>query len=297
MAIVARPYETADDLRLMQGLQQELWALEGPRVLTHVGDLAWWATMHLGREQEWKRHVWLESDRCVAWAWLRRPSSLDYEVHPEHRRGPVHEAILSWFESEADRNSPLSTLALEDDRDRLDVLVERGYSRPGDYKWYVYNVVELGDEMPPSELPPGYALRTVEAGDLHERVEVHREVWAPSRVTEESYRNVMRAWPYRSDLDCVVVTAAGSFAAYALCWYDPQNRVAELEPVGTHPAHRRKGLGAAVCRFALERLRDAGARHAIVYAGGREGAAPARGLYGSVGFRRHTRAVELSKSR
>jgi hypothetical protein len=38
LAIVARPYETADDLSLMQGLQQELWALEGPRVLTHVGD-------------------------------------------------------------------------------------------------------------------------------------------------------------------------------------------------------------------------------------------------------------------
>jgi hypothetical protein len=179
----------------MQGLQQELWALEGPRVLTHVGDLAWWATMHLGREQEWKRHVWLDGDRCVAWAWLRRPSSLDYEVHPDHSRGPVHEEILSWFESEADGSGPLSTLALEGDRDRLDVLADRAYSRPDDYKSYVYNVVELGDEMAPPGLPPGHALRTVEAGrDLRERVEVHREVWAPSRVTEERYRNVMRAW-------------------------------------------------------------------------------------------------------
>ena len=40
--------------------------------------------------------------------------------------------------------------------------------------------------------------------DLHERVEVHRAVWTPSRLTEESYRNVMRTWPYRAELDCVL---------------------------------------------------------------------------------------------
>jgi hypothetical protein len=36
---------------------------------------------------------------------------------------------------------------------------------------------------------------------------------------------------------------------------------------------------------------------AIVYAGGREDAAPATKLYESVGFRRQTRAVELRKAR
>ncbi len=41
-------------------------------------------------------------------------------------------------------------------------------------------------------------------GDLAERVAIHRDVWAPSRVTEESYANVMAAWPYRASLDCVV---------------------------------------------------------------------------------------------
>jgi ribosomal protein S18 acetylase RimI-like enzyme len=107
----------------------------------------------------------------------------------------------------------------------------------------------------------------------------------------------MSIWPYRPDLDCVVEAPEGSFAAYALCWYDPENRVGELEPVGAHPAHRRQGFGAAVCRYALQRLQHAGAREAIVYAGGHEGAAPARRLYESVGFRRHTRAVELRKAR
>src|ERR687888_1407578 len=105
MAIRARPYETDADLRRMQTLQQELWALDGERTHAHVGDLAWWATMHVGREGEWKRHLWHDGDRCVAWAWLDRPASLDYEVHREHRGAALHEEVLAWFESEAEADA------------------------------------------------------------------------------------------------------------------------------------------------------------------------------------------------
>ena len=71
---MSRPYESAADLRLMQSLQQELWAIERERTHTHLGDLVWWATMHTGRESEWKRRLWLDGDRCVAWARLDRPA-------------------------------------------------------------------------------------------------------------------------------------------------------------------------------------------------------------------------------
>lgn len=121
-------------------------------------------------------------------------------------------------------------------------------------------------------------------------------MWAPSRVTEESYRRVMSAWPYRRELDCVLEAPDGSFAAYVLCWYDEANRVGEFEPVGTHPDHRRRGFGAAVCRYALQRLEEEGAEHAIVYAGGREQDAPARALYESLGFRPNSRLVELRRT-
>jgi ribosomal protein S18 acetylase RimI-like enzyme len=107
----------------------------------------------------------------------------------------------------------------------------------------------------------------------------------------------MRTWPYRSDLDCVVEAPDGSFAAYVLCWYDDANRVGEFEPVGTHQNHRRRGLGSAVCRYALRRLQDQGARQAIVYASGRPDQRQAAALYESVGFHRHTRMLELRRTR
>jgi ribosomal protein S18 acetylase RimI-like enzyme len=119
-------------------------------------------------------------------------------------------------------------------------------------------------------------------------------VWAPSRVTVESFANVQAAWPYRADLDCIVETAAGSFAAYCLAWLDPENRVGELEPVGTHPDHRRRGLASAVCRFTHHRLRKEGAEVAIVYS---LAGSDATALYESIGMREHARSLELVKRR
>jgi ribosomal protein S18 acetylase RimI-like enzyme len=116
-------------------------------------------------------------------------------------------------------------------------------------------------------------------------------------VSVESYRNVMAAWPYRPELDLVVEAPDGSFAAFCLAWIDQQNRVGELEPVGTHPDHRRRGLAAAVCTAALGALRDAGAERAVVNArGDAEHPTPKR-LYESIGFREHARETTFTRSR
>lgn len=50
-------------------------------------------------------------------------------------------------------------------------------------------------------------------------------------------------------------------------WCDEQNKVAEFEPVGTQPAHRRKGLATAVMTHALHRMRSRGMRRAVVNTG------------------------------
>jgi ribosomal protein S18 acetylase RimI-like enzyme len=295
MTMRVRSYEGNGDLRLMQELVAEVWADRREKSMHHVGDLAWWTYQHVGREDDWKRHLWLEGARCVAWAWVDRPAELTFEVRPE---SDLHDVVLDWFEGEAEGDGPLSVWMQDDDAEAVQVLERRGFRRAVDGRSYLHYALGLNEEITTPILPPGYTLRTIRTpADLHERVEVHRAVWSPSRVTEESYRNVMAAWPYRPDLDCVAETSDGRFASYVLCWYDEANRAGEFEPVGTHPDHRRKGLGAATCRFALRRLREEGARTAVVYAGGREADAPARALYEAVGFHLHARYVELRRER
>jgi ribosomal protein S18 acetylase RimI-like enzyme len=123
-------------------------------------------------------------------------------------------------------------------------------------------------------------------------VSIHREVWAPSRVTGSSFAQVRAEWPYRESLDCVVEAPDGRFAASCLCWPDDENGVGEFEPVGVRPEFRRRGLGAAACTFALRRWHEEGGRQAIVYCA----STPACALYESVGFRRHATQVGFARA-
>jgi len=273
----------------MQSLQQELWTNQAPHVATHAGDLAWW--LH---RAEAKRRLWLDdAERCVAWGWLDAPAQLAYEVSAEHREGDLHREVLAWLETEGTGDT-LTTYVLESDRATASLLESLGYQRPDAYKWYAFHLRELDGDVGEPTVPGGFRLRTVASDDdFRERVAIHRAVWAPSRVTEDVYRRVTQAWPYRADLDCVVEAPDGRFAAYVLCWYDDMSGVGLFEPVGTHPDFRRRGLGAAVCRYGLQRLREEGATHVLVLAAEER----AVRLYESVGFRRYDRVVEVRKAR
>jgi ribosomal protein S18 acetylase RimI-like enzyme len=76
--------------------------------------------------------------------------------------------------------------------------------------------------------------------------------------------------------------AKGEVVAFCTAWLDEENAAGLLEPVGTHPAHQRRGLARAVCTDALRALRAAGARTAQVGFGSAAGYA----TYRSVGFER-----------
>ncbi len=208
-----------EQTRRMQALVGELWRLEGPKVENHVGDVAWQRFQHAGREGEWRIRLWEEDGEPVAWAWVRRPAMLQHEIHPRHRGGALHEELLDWFEAEVDGDE-LRVSSLSTDTERLAFLRSRGYEVDPEAREFVYHACELSDVAEPV-VPEGYRLRTVESDDLEQRVELHRVVWAPSRVTVESFVNVQAAWPYRPDLDCVVEAPDGSFAAYCLAWLDP----------------------------------------------------------------------------
>ena len=275
----------------MQELVAELWRLEGPNVETHIGDLAWQRFQHAGREDEWRIRVWEDGGAPVAFAWLRLPATLQYEIHPRPRDRELHDQVITWFEDHAEGDE-LRTSALSTDAARLAVLGRHGYAPSGE-RDMAYHVRDLSD-LPDPVVPEGYRLWTVGSGDLERRVAAHRAAFAPSRVTPASYAAVQAAWPYDPRLDCIVQAPDGSFAAFCLAWLDEANRVGELEPVGTHPDHRRMRLARAVCLFALGRLREHGAAHAVVYAW-----TPSAGkkVYESIGFREHTRSIELVKRR
>jgi len=266
----------------MQELALEERRLLGPRAQWHVGDIAWNLRQHEGREDDWRIRVWVADGQVVAWSWLQQ----DGRAHLEH---DVHPAYLHLLDELLAEPGARVAMAFADDAERRDALARYGFTQPGQAMHYL--VRELPDPPEPPPLPDGFRCRTVGDGDVPERVSIHREVWAPSRVTEGSYGQVRGQWPYRESLDCVVEAPDGRFAAYCLCWPDDANSVGEFEPVGVRPEFRRRGLGSAVCTFALRRLHEEGCRQAIVYCANE----PACALYQSLGFRVHTSLVEYAR--
>jgi ribosomal protein S18 acetylase RimI-like enzyme len=282
--IASRSWRGYEDLPAMQRLAVEQRRFLGPRAPWHVGDIAWGFRQHEGREHEWTVRLWEDGEDVLAWSWLKgETGKLEIDVRADRR--DLLDDILSTDTARDARTG----FAFEDDAELRRTLARHGFTRPGGPLHCL--VRDLAEPPPSPLLPDGFRCRTVEPADLAERVAIHRDVWAPSRVTESSYANVMATWPYRRSLDCVVEAPDGGFAAYALVWPDDENRVGEFEPVGVRAAFRRRGLGAAVCTFALRRLHDEGGRQAIVYCVD----APACELYRSLGFRIHATVVGYSR--
>ena len=264
------------DVATMQRLAAECWRRDGPYVTMHVGDLPWRLFQHVDGPEQYEIRLWRADGDCRAMAMRTLKSGdVDFLVHPESPE--LLDDVLAWAGAS-------SVWALEA---RAEPLLARGYERHGN-EWYEHHVGSL-ESLPEAAVPEGFTLRHVEPGDLERRVDVHRAAFAPSRVVPESYARVQASPPYRHGLDWVAEAPDGRFAAFALCWLDEANGVAELEPVGTHPDFRRLGLARAV---SIAALRASGARTGVVYS---YGGSVASAVYDSIGLRRLTRHLAFRK--
>jgi mycothiol synthase len=131
-----------------------------------------------------------------------------------------------------------------------------------------YTVRALGDveELPARSLVSWRAFHPDEPDDRYEGSQ-----W---------YHNIQRAPLYRRNLDIVAVAPNGEFAGFCTVWFDDVIRTGAFEPVGTAPAHQRRGLGKAVMCEGLRRLKRLGAT--MAYVGSY--VPQAHALYTSVGF-------------
>lgn len=141
-------------------------------------------------------------------------------------------------------------------------------------------VREATDDVPAP--PAGYSVRSVRDDELAARVDVHRASWDPHTLpwhpdhrpeyppgarsghSLQMYEGVRRAWMYDPALDLVAVASDGSLAGCCIVWLDERTQVAEIEPLGVVPAHRRRGVAQALCHEATRRVAESGGRQLVI---------------------------------
>jgi GNAT superfamily N-acetyltransferase len=306
---------TAADVQLMQILAQRVAAARPDLVNSDAsfGELAWiWGKDHASHGESWRRRLWFCGDDLVAWGWAYLPHRLSrsdgsvtdvtsaylaYQVHPG--RSELIDEVIDWYAGVA-AGVERTVAPQAADEFALGRWSAHGFQTDpaslGDTgSWTQLNERDLGDLEQPV-LPDGFWFRTADEAGPHAAVQAHVDAWAPSTYTAEGYEGVRRTPAYRGDLHVLVEAPDGTMAASTIMWLDEINRTAEFEPVGTHPAYRRLGLGRAMLLHGMHRAREAGAHHVTVACLGAPGHPAARGLYYSVGFRAFSRDVPLIKT-
>jgi len=287
--VVSRPYASEDDLHRMLDFLSSSASVGPPGAYWHPGDVLWGMYQNTVFDPVREVRLWEDHGGLLGFAWLEEPDGVVMQVHPSLRgSGALEDEMLDWAAGQTRAvygeraGNELWTRVPEDDAGLATFLSGHGFERDPEH---ALKMIQHLDGPPPIPTPPaGWTVR--EVGDEEEwaqRVETHREVWHPSRVTLEAYCRLRRAPGYDPFLDLVAVAPDGTFGSYCLCWFDPTGRTGLFEPLGTRPAHRGKGLGRAVMLEGLRRLHHLGARTAAVTALHHN--RPAADLYKSVGFR------------
>ncbi|UCH04868.1 MAG: hypothetical protein JSW05_01550 [Candidatus Thorarchaeota archaeon] len=218
----------------------------------------------------------------------RSPPSLYWiHIHPEYT--DLESEIISTIEEDhrelcvkEKQDFEIRTLIQETDEDRQALYSGRGYQKTD--LWEYNRRRPLDPPILEYEVPEGFAIRSV---DVEEDFSRYREVLVAvfphcGKMTKRTARTYTEASFYKEDLDLVVVTPEGSFAAFATVRLDPVSRIAELEPVGTHPDYRRLGLGRSVICEGLNRLQKY--KPSVICIPGAAATEAANRLYDSVGF-------------
>lgn len=244
-----------------------------------VGDLSWMSRDHTHRELALDIRLWEDtSGTLIAWAYFRANGEFNIFVVPDsgYAEDPALLDALLAFVDDAQRDAEragdppvtLTTYGINLARSPLDRALAAALERRGfeaDATPSSSTLTGPLDTLPADTLPSGYHFDWVRTPELLTgRVEAHRRAFAPSDLSVKRYQRVQRTWAYRPELDRLVVTADGEVVAFCTAWFDEYNAAGLLEPVGTHPAHQRRGLARAVCLDACRALRALGARNAQV---------------------------------
>jgi GNAT superfamily N-acetyltransferase len=286
--ITSRPYDFDRDFWRVRALLSATYPLAP---LGFNWEIRRWDGWHFHRAQPLspsalaqRIRVWESTDGAlVGAAHAEGSGDLSLQLHPDHRA--LEDEMVAWGEeilrAEDDGQRRLDLFVFDDDHFRRDLLAQRGYE-----------VLPYGGVMRRARLdaerhsnfPGGYTLRPT-LRDPHDD-------WRAAALLNAAFERTIHSAAeyaafaahspsYDPQLDLVAQAPDGSFAAMVSVSLDSANRLAIVEPVCTHPDHRRKGLARALIDEGLRRAQALGITAAILGTGDDPGV---NALYQAVGF-------------
>ena len=215
------------------------------------------------------------------------PGEAFIEIRPDARW--LEPEMVRWAEEHLAAASPigrgrkLTFFVGDDDEVRQAVLRERGYQKQSEGGWL--RSLRFADWLPPNPvMDHRYQMRTtrVTDDDAARIADLLNAAFGRTVHTAREYLTFMERSPsFDADLNLVAVAPDGTFASHVGLTLEPESRHGIVEPVCTHPSHRRAGLAAALILEGEGRLLARGAESASVETGDQ---IASNTLYAACGF-------------
>lgn len=214
------------------------------------------------------------------------PCNYFLQVNPDYEF--LERQMLEWIEvhfREVRRDgAPKEKLrihALEGNVRREDLLARLGFQRDGVSG--LLRVRLVTQPIPKGVRPEGYEIRSVSEADYGQVAAMLRLVFGHGEwLNAELYAASTECSFYHQDLDLIAVASDGSIASFCTFRIDPLSKITALEPMGTHPDHRGRGLGRALIFEGLRRSMRY--NPSMFYIGEAADTVAANRLYDSTGF-------------
>ncbi len=237
--------------------------------------------------EEYNDSITPSKKRIVA---VANPESFtDYYIQIDPVYSFIEREILIWIEQHclrkkkaSNKKEQLTIHTIEGNSAREKVLTELGYVK-GEVATYL-RLRPVNSPIPDFSCPEGFEIRTIKGKSDYDQLAGlirlifgHGE-WFNAKVLE----GLARCSFYNQDLDLVAIAPDGSIASFCTFRMDPNSKITNLEPMGTHPKYRKLGLAKGLISEGLRRAMKY--NPTFFYIGGAANTPAANRLYDSVGF-------------
>jgi ribosomal protein S18 acetylase RimI-like enzyme len=228
---------------------------------------------------DWEKQLWVDArGNLLAFAILGRHfGNLYFYLQPQlHEDDELKRQIIAWAfaqRQKAQAEPPSVRCQIrEDDSATIELLEAEGFVRQERYTLRL--IRPLVEPIPQPELPPGFTIRHVRGEhEVEEYVAMHRAAFGTNYMTVEWRLAFMRNLAYIPELDLIVVSPEGIFAAFCVGGIDQEENSRNgsqegwTDPIGTRPDFQRLGLARAVVLAGLQQLRNYGMDSALIGTG------------------------------
>jgi mycothiol synthase len=213
--------------------------------------------------------LWFEDYALIAFVYVDDYNNLCFEIAPEISNFSLEQEIVDWGlacmrekNRQSGENTPLDSSCSALNPERINTLERMGFNQLQVRSMKF--IRSLADPIQPIPLPLGYSIRCLRSEDEVEQwVNLHRTVVGTDHMTTEYRLAMMHAPEYDQDMDWVVTASDGNLAAYCIGSIDEEDpTIGALDPIGTHPDHRHRGLSAALIAHGLSVLKNKGLKSA-----------------------------------